>query len=446
MPKILGELQDACLEHLSSDPGSSVSGRIYTNTTEARIKTDDGTNKRALLRNDLKAVIGNSGTDSENIRLHRGAAGVIQLLEGDDATAEGSLSSSINQLSARLENYLEAGKPAAGNAGRSIYITDEQRINVDNGTTWDVVGPNPTTTKGDLLVHDGSVDIRQPVGANGLFLKANSSLPSGLEWASGSANKAVRSVVTTDTATSADDILVLSGASFTQTLFTPVGNSGKIIEIIHSGTNLSQVYTISGTGLGTYALYTNGERVKLVSDNTNWLVLDHSAKTDWIAFPSVAAGTLITAVTSDPSYGNSGSPVTNAAYWKRSGSDVLIRWDYRHTNTTGSAAGSGIYLFNLPSGLTMDTNFVTVNTETSPGGDNSDSGSLGRWTAAYSTDAFVDGMVSAYSTTELKVLGKTTNGTSSSTSTWDSGFIAFNDNAAQSYHLEARLPITGWKS
>jgi len=140
VPKFYSELQEASLEHLSSDPGTSVSGRFYVNTTEARIKTDDGTDKRALLRNDQKAVIGNSGTASENIRLHRGAAGVIQLVTGDDATAEGTLSTNINQLSSRIENYTDAGKPATGNAGRIIYITDLQSFLGDNGSQYVPLG------------------------------------------------------------------------------------------------------------------------------------------------------------------------------------------------------------------------------------------------------------------------------------------------------------------
>jgi len=40
----------------------------------------------------------------------------------------------------------------------------------------------PTTTKGDLIVDDGTVAVRLPVGTNGQFLSANSAQASGLEW------------------------------------------------------------------------------------------------------------------------------------------------------------------------------------------------------------------------------------------------------------------------
>lgn len=140
MPLILGELQSATLENLSSDPSGNVGARIWFNTTSGQIKLDDGSAKRALLRNDQKAIIGNSGTPAENIRLHRGDAGVLQFVEGDDATAEGSLSSSLNQISARFENYTDAGKPSFGNAGRIIYITDLSELQFDTGLAWTTVG------------------------------------------------------------------------------------------------------------------------------------------------------------------------------------------------------------------------------------------------------------------------------------------------------------------
>ncbi len=137
MPKIFGELQEASLENRASDPAPNTTGRIWNNTTEGRIKTDDGTIKRALLRNDQKAVIGNSGTAADNIRFNRAAASVLQLLQGSNVTPEGTLAASaLAQLSSRLENYTDAAKPAPGNPGRLIFITDLLEVQFDNGVTW----------------------------------------------------------------------------------------------------------------------------------------------------------------------------------------------------------------------------------------------------------------------------------------------------------------------
>lgn len=137
--KIYGTLIRAALETIA-DPAAAIVGRFWWNSTDGQVKVDDGTNVRALLRNDAKARIGNSGTASQNVRFHRGAAGVLQFVAGDDATAEGSLSTSLNQISARLENYTFAGKPAAANAGRVVWITDRSSAMVDTGAAWVPVG------------------------------------------------------------------------------------------------------------------------------------------------------------------------------------------------------------------------------------------------------------------------------------------------------------------
>jgi hypothetical protein len=39
-----------------------------------------------------------------------------------------------------------------------------------------------TTTKGDVMVHNGTTNTRLPVGTNGYILKANSVTATGLEW------------------------------------------------------------------------------------------------------------------------------------------------------------------------------------------------------------------------------------------------------------------------
>lgn len=202
---------------------------------------------------------------------------------------------------------------------------------------------SPLTTKGDIYVYSTAND-RLPVGTNGQVLKADSSQSTGLIWGSASANLAVRSVTTTDTCTSADDVLVLSGASFTETLFTAAGNTGKVITLLHNGTTLTQVYTlnttssqtIGGIASGVYKLYTKGETLKIVSDGSNWLILDHKATTAWADYTPTLTG-----------FGT----VTSATYkWRRIGTECFVKAFW--TNGTVAASTPKI---TLPGSMVIDT-------------------------------------------------------------------------------------------
>lgn len=206
--QIYGTLENAQIEILSSDPSAAAqTGRIWWNTTTGQIKSSDGTNLRALLRNDQKAIVGNDGTASNNVRLNRGAPGLIQFVTGADATAEGSLSTALAKLSFKVESYAFASLPAAGNIGRLAYTTDTLELYIDTGASFVNVlssstgvlpiskgGTNgttattgfnnlsPLTTKGDLISRDVTNNIRVAVGGNGQVLTADSAQASGISW------------------------------------------------------------------------------------------------------------------------------------------------------------------------------------------------------------------------------------------------------------------------
>lgn len=228
--KVYGQLERAGAEVLSSNPSAGTLGRFWYNSTDNKFFVDKSTNNRPFLLNDDKAIIGNSGTAADNIRLHRGAAGVLQFLQGGDATAEGSMSTSLNQLSFKFESYTDAGKPAFGQAGRVAYITDLAKLYLDTGSAWSAVltsesaavkdsvfflqdDADPTkqvtfqvsgvltgttrtmtipdesgtlqlkklTTKGDLLTYS-TTDTRLAVGTNNYLLYADSTAAEGVAW------------------------------------------------------------------------------------------------------------------------------------------------------------------------------------------------------------------------------------------------------------------------
>jgi hypothetical protein len=194
-------------------------------------------------------------------------------------------------------------------------------------------------------------------GNSGEFLSTNGT---NAAWAPVTVTPiAPRSVTTTDTATNADDVLLLSGASFTQTLYTAAGNSGRRITLIHAGTSLSQVYTlatasgqtIGGIASGSYALYTNGEVLKLVSDGTNWLIEDHKTTTAWTTYSLPVTGT-----SGNPTLGTGGATL---AQWRRVGDSMDII--YSHYQTGAGAAGTNtLYLFGLPTSATANTSKTII--------------------------------------------------------------------------------------
>lgn len=81
--------------------------------------------------------------------------------------------------------------PSWGKIGLATHISGTLPIlNGGTGQTTQTAAFNalsPTTTKGDLVVSNGTNNIRLPVGANTFVLTADSGEPSGLIWASGGA-------------------------------------------------------------------------------------------------------------------------------------------------------------------------------------------------------------------------------------------------------------------
>jgi tail fiber protein len=212
----------------------------------------------------------------------------------------------------------------------------------------------------------GSLYLRRDGGTNiTLYLKQTGTGNTG--WiAVPTTPTAARGVASTDSLVASDRIIVLTGASFTFTLTTAVGNAGRVVDLRHNGTSLTQVYTIATTSSqliaasdGTAApfiLYTNGETLTLMSDGTNWQVLGHHAETGWMDAGAITIG----ATTTSPT-----KPTTvpyDHVFWKRSGNMAHLKYTYQSDATTGSAAGTGAYLFGLPTGIAFGPSITPVAT------------------------------------------------------------------------------------
>ena len=71
--------------------------------------------------------------------------------------------------------------------------------------------------------------------------------------------------------------------------------------------------------------------------------------TKWIAGPALTIG----AITSAPSKAT--NVIIDQIFWRREGDSLHLRYLYEHSDNTGTGAGSGIYLWTLPFGLSADT-------------------------------------------------------------------------------------------
>jgi hypothetical protein len=150
----------------------------------------------------------------------------------------------------------------------------------------------------------------------------------------------IRSVIATDALLTRDRVILFSGASFTEYLPPAASCRGNIYTFLHNGTSLSQVYTLDAFsaetigGSATVKMHTNGQMLKIISDGTNWLILDSKTNT--------------TRVTYAPTFTGWTSPTSTYGAWARSGS--FCRIEFSFSNNTGAAGSEG--RVSLPGGLT----------------------------------------------------------------------------------------------
>lgn len=376
---VFGQLKKACLEILSAQPSSSTQGRVWYNSTTGKNEFDNGTQKRALLANDDKAIIGNSGTAGFNIRFHRAANGLLQYVLGSDVTAEGTRSTNLAEISGKMENYTDAGKPTFGNAGRLAYLNDLAQLSLDIGTSWKYLADTNTaqtlTNKTinasnntisnitNAMVNSGSATSGQALTANGL---------GGAAWVTPGASENVTTTTANYSVLSSDQTIKATSSSHTLTL--PLGSglvTGQKFRFIHFGTSLTSVYSIAASGgdtigpnaLTTIKMHTKGQVVTLQWDGSTFQIIESKTSTGWVD----AGANVITATTTSPT--KSSGLLGDKVYWRRVGKNAEIRIEYIQSSTTGAANGSGDYLFRIPANMTIDAD--TINEFSTPIGSNS---------------------------------------------------------------------------
>jgi len=113
---------------------------------------------------------------------------------------------------------------------------------------------------------------------------------------------AVSSKTTTYSAANTDDLLLVSasGGSWTLTLFTAVGNTGKVLRIKRTDSTIANTVTVDGNssetidGAANVVLCLQYQDLEIVSDGTNWQILNHF-------IPTVAASAKSSSIVSSSS-------------------------------------------------------------------------------------------------------------------------------------------------
>lgn len=340
----------------SSNPATAGALRLAsTDTIDWRNNANSGNVALGKDTSDQLSFNGTSFLSSSAVLL----AAAFPALTGDVTTTAGSLATTIANsavTNAKLANMAQStikGRAAGSGTGAPVDLTATQATAILDV----VVGDSGSGGTKGLVPAAGAGD-----AAAGKFLNAGGTF----SFPTTTTDWNIVSKSTTYSAVIGDYVQCdASSAGFTVTLPTAVGVSGKKIAVtkIWTDTTLNQI-TIATTssqtinGSTTRKVTTKGETFNVVSDGSNWVVLDH-------AIPSAVSATAaigITAVTTNPT---KGTMIIDTVTWQRDGNYAIVEWVFEQS--TGGTAGSGDYLFALPTGLTADTTILAASTTSDAG-------------------------------------------------------------------------------
>jgi hypothetical protein len=202
-------------------------------------------------------------------------------LSGNNTTIQLAFSSTPGAVPTGAS--LSAGELVVNTADGKLYFKDS------GGTVKVLSQANqiaPLTTKGDLLVNDGTSNIRLPVGTNGHVLTADSALAAGVKWAAAGGGGASPITISDKTgaytvvAGDLGTIINCTSGTFTISLTAAATlGSGFNCWVWNTGTgvitiNPAGTETVDGVDPTTEFKITQGTGVRLVCTGTAWLTGD----------------------------------------------------------------------------------------------------------------------------------------------------------------------------
>lgn len=401
---IYGELYNAQLENSAADPSFSAAqvGRVVWQTTQGRVRFNNGAAYRSLLANDDKLVIGTNGTANTNVRLNRSGAGQLSVMLGGDATAEGSdTAANWGKLNAKLggslvdtyADFTEVAAPTAPAAStRRLYFKTDGKLYAQDsagvetqvggsaagGINYDSNSDAETNTTGYAVYADaaGTTPVDGTGGAaNVTITRQTSNILRGaasFRLTKDAANRQGQGVSYDFTIAAADKAkpLTVSFEYHGSTNFVAGSDStlGDVVVWVYDVTNavlipVTPYKLVGGPGApwkfsGVFQTASNSTSYRLIwhiaATHTNAWTLDldtivvgpqvqlyGAPVTDWTSFTSTT--------------GLTGGTTTHTGYWRRVGDTMEVTIDAIFT----SVFTAGTATFTLPSGYTIDTAKLT---------------------------------------------------------------------------------------
>ena len=304
---------------------------------------------------------------------------------------------------------------------------------IDASSLFDIFSTTKGARPAPLMTTTQRDNISNPVKGLQIFNTTTDELDrfNGSSWAGvGSRNIfGVVSKTTTYTATNIDNVILndVSGGDYTVTLFTAVGNSGHQLILKKTDSSTNEL-TIDGNasetidGNITTTLNTQAETITLVSDGSNWQIIDRKATTLETLYSLTIGGS-----TSAPT---KGTVALDKATWYRDGEHMNIIYSFSQTGA--GSAGSGTYLFPIPNSAIDTTNIQSgTNSGTVVG-----TGSFFNGTIIFDVNVYV------FNSTNMAITISNASVDNSDVGSANGGL----NNTTIKYMFSAKLKITGWKN